>query len=203
MRNLFSTPVLIVLFFTASATGMISCEKIADLTPQPKPTDTFKLYTIQPGQNYCDQNEIRFVSIPGMKFDVIFDSTAIYQTLAPENQYDINKLYGFSEGLNHQQNSARIGWRWSDSALRLFGYTYVNGRRIEQEIKKVDIGATIACTIRIDSNYYWFKVDKDSVRMERGLDTDTADGYQLFPYFGGDEPAPQLINIRIRDKQYP
>jgi hypothetical protein len=191
---------LLMIVFGCITLGFYACEKVADLTPQPKPSDTFKLYTIQQGENFCDQNTLRILSITGLRFDVIFDSTAIYQTVLPENQLDINKLYGFSEGLDHQTNSARIGWRWSNQALRLFGYTYVNGQRIEREIKPVTIGDTLSCSIRVDSSRYWFRVDMDSIQMARGPVSDTADGYQLFPYFGGDEPAPQLIRIRIREK---
>ncbi len=200
MRKNTSTNWIILMIFCFYSPLFFSCEKLADLTPQPKPTDTFTLYTIQPGEHFSDQNKLRVLSVTGLGFDVIFDSTAIYQTVLPENQYDINKLYGFSEGINHQTNSARIGWRWSDQALRLFGYTYVNGQRIEREIKPVNIGDTLSCSIRVDSSRYWFRVDKDSIQMARGPVTDTADGYQLFPYFGGDEPAPQLIRIRIREK---
>jgi hypothetical protein len=47
----------------------------------------------------------------------------------PENQYDINKLWGFSEGINNQYNSARIGWSWNNDALRLYGYVYAKGVR--------------------------------------------------------------------------
>lgn len=200
MRKNTSAISLMALLLCICTPLFFSCEKLADLTPQPKSTDTFTLYTIQPGENYCDQNRLRVLSVTGLGFDVIFDSTAVYQTLLPENQFDINKLYGFSEGLSHQTNSARIGWRWSDQALRLFGYTYVNGQRIEREIKPVNIGDTLSCSIRLDSSRYWFRVDKDSIQMARGPVSDTADGYQLFPYFGGDEPAPQLIRIRIREK---
>jgi hypothetical protein len=196
-----NTSILWAMALAGCMMGFYSCKKVADLTPQPNnPSDLFKLYTIQPGKNFCDQNTLRGLSITGLHFDVIFDSSAIYQTVLPENQFDINKLYGFSEGLNHQINSARIGWRWSDQALRLFGYTYVNGQRNEQEIQSVTIGDTISCTIRVDSSRYWFRVNMDSIQMARGPVSDTAVGYQLFPYFGGDEPAPQLIRIRIREK---
>ena len=54
------------------------------------------------------------------KFVVKFDSTSIYNTLIPSNQYDINKLYGFSDNDSvHHLYSARFGWRWSDQARKL------------------------------------------------------------------------------------
>jgi hypothetical protein len=133
-----------------------------------------------------------------MKFMTKFDNSAIYQTVDPGNQYDINKLWGFSEGFNHQYNSARIGWSWNDGALRLYAYAYVNGVRHSQEISAVDIGADISCSIKIAGNSYIFTVNTASVILPRALSTSQASGYQLYPYFGGDETAPHLVTILLR-----
>lgn len=70
-----------------------------------------------------------------LKFVVKFDSSAIYNTVDPSNQYDINKLYGFSDNDSlHQRYSARFGWRWSDNALRIFAYVYNSGVRSSKEL---------------------------------------------------------------------
>ncbi|MEY4702167.1 MAG: hypothetical protein RIR96_64, partial [Bacteroidota bacterium] len=37
------------------------------------------------------------------------------------------------------------------------------------------------------------------VSIPRTATGSVANGYQLYPYFGGDETAPQLITIRIKD----
>src|SRR5437762_8581737 len=55
-------------------------------------------YTIRKGQHYCDQSTFKLVKLSQMNFIAKFDNSAIYQTINPDNQYDINKLYGFSEG---------------------------------------------------------------------------------------------------------
>jgi len=99
----------------------------------PKPID-YNNFTIRQGQHYCDQNGLKSVRTSEMKFMVKFDKSAIYQTLVPENQYDINKLWGFTEGINNQYNSARIGWSWNNNALRLYGYVHANGIRHFQEM---------------------------------------------------------------------
>jgi len=57
-----------------------------------------------------------------MKFLVKFDSSAIYQTEFSENQYAVNKLWGFSEGTDNHYNSARIGCSWTNYALHLYGW---------------------------------------------------------------------------------
>jgi hypothetical protein len=133
-----------------------------------------------------------------MKFVARFDSSAIYQTIDPVNQYDINKLYGFSEGLDHQYNSARIGWAWVEGALRLYAYVYNKGVRLSQEICPVSIGTDINCSISLSGTTYLFNVNGNEVTLSRGSTTTTASGYQLYPYFGGDEVAPHDILIKIR-----
>ncbi len=133
-----------------------------------------------------------------MNFAVKFDNSAIYQTTLPDNQYDINKLWGFSEGFDHQYNSARIGWGWSDGALRLYAYSYNRGVRQSQEISIVPIGSEINCSIKLSGSTYLFTVNGVTVTQPRGTSNSTASGYQLYPYFGGDETAPHTITILLR-----
>ena len=162
------------------------------------PKTKYTTYTIRQGQHYCDQNTLKAVTTSEMNFVAKFDNSAIYQTILPDNQYDINKLWGFSEGFDHQYNSARIGWSWNNDALRLYAYAYANGIRYSEEITPVLIGTDINCSIRPVGNTYVFSVNGISVSLPRGPSTSTASGYQLYPYFGGDETAPHTITILIR-----
>ena len=159
---------------------------------------TYTTYTIRQGQHYCDQNTIKSVTTSEMKFMVKFDNSAIYQTVIPDNQYDINKLWGFSEGFDHQYNSARIGWSWNDGALRLYAYSYNRGLRQSQEITPVVIGTEISCSIKVSGASYIFTVNGIAVTLPRGATAAQASGYQLYPYFGGDETAPHLITILLK-----
>ena len=161
--------------------------------------EIFTQYNIAAGEHYCDKTAIKPISISQMLFKVKFDSSAIYTTLDPLNQYDINKLYGFTEGQDPHVNSARIGWAYNDGKLRLYAYAYKNQQRLSQEIGPVNIGETINCAIKFDSLNYVFIVKDKQVKLSRGLAGITAQGYQLFPYFGGDEVAPQPIRIFIKD----
>lgn len=160
----------------------------------------FQTYTIRAGAQYCDQSGYKPVEVSEMKFAVRFDSSAIYRTLDPVNQYDINKLYGFADNASdHHQYSARFGWRWSEGALRLFAYVYNAGVVSSEELTTVPIGAEITCSIKVSGNQYVFSVN-DLVRsMPRAATTEKGKGYQLYPYFGGDESAPHDIRIFIRD----
>jgi hypothetical protein len=155
-------------------------------------------FIIRQGQHYCDQNSIKSVRTAEMNFMVKFDNSAIYQAVVPENQYDINKLWGFTEGINNQYNSARIGWSWNNNALRLYGYVHTNGVRHYQEITTVVIGTDITCSIKIAGNTYLFTVNGVSISLPRGPSASEASGYQQYPYFGGDETAPHPITIMIK-----
>ena len=160
----------------------------------------YKVFTIQQGQHFCDQNILSFTTVSSvMRFNARFDQSAVYTTVDPVNQYDINKLWGFSEGSNHQYNSARIGWAYNDGALRLFGYAYVNGLRHSVQITSVPIGAQIPCSIELVGNSYVFTVNGVKATLPRASSTTRTSGYKLYSYFGGDEAAPQLIRIEIME----
>ncbi|TDH24572.1 hypothetical protein EXU57_14620 [Segetibacter sp. 3557_3] len=219
MKKLFSL-VLIAFFMCACSNNMkevagpSGAKTIAEVASKPATpvditppgakapaTTTEVRYTIYRGQHYCTPNVLKLVTVSEMRFTARFDETAQYD-LGPGNinQYDINKLYGFSEGYAHQHQSARIGWRWSDGALRLFAYVYNAGvREPEREITTVTFGATNTCSIRLAGNTYVFTVNGISVTVPRATSTSRASGYQLYPYFGGDEVAPHDINIWIKN----
>ena len=174
----------------------------------PKPTtNTFTKYTIQQGAHECDQRSIKSVSGTAMNFIVKFDSTAIYPAVITDynHAYDVNKLWGFSEGFSNQYNSARIGWRWLNDQLQLFAYVYVNGTLLRDPvsydppfIKSVAIGPEINCSIAISGNTYKFTVDGTVVTTARATNAIKYSGYQQYPYFGGTLTAPHLINIYIK-----
>ena len=133
-----------------------------------------------------------------MKFYAKFDQTAIYTSAIPENQYDINKLYGFSEGFNNQYNSARMGWGYSNGAIRLYGYVYNKGVRYSSEITTVLTGQDITCSIKISGSSYIITANGASVTLPRGATGTKASGWQQYPYFGGDEVAPHNIYIYVK-----
>lgn len=166
------------------------------LVPAPA-TSEFKNYRILKGNHYCDFSVFKAIGLTEQNFKVKFDSTAVYKTLTEDNQFDINKLFGFTEGLDPHKNSARIGWSYNNDSLRFYGYVYNNSVLATQEITTCAIGKVFNCSIKIDKKNYIFSVGEKSITLERGVSTDLAEGYQLYPYFGGDETAPHTINIFI------
>jgi len=157
----------------------------------------FITYTILANNHFSDKANYQPFSKGELTFKVIFDSSAIYQSVIPENQYDVNKLFGFSEGNDHHLNSARIGWAWNKNALRLYAYAYVNGERKIRELATVDIEKEIYCAIAVVGNEYVFSAGQGSISFARSAPGNYIPGYMLYPYFGGDETAPHEIRIRI------
>lgn len=184
-----------------------SCNKVVDdlvektfLTASTPSATDFIQYTIPQGQHSADKSKFKKVETSSLSFMVKFDSSAIYQTKTKENQYDINKLYGFSDNnSDHHQYSARFGWRWSDGALRLFAYVYNEGKMTSKELAIVPIGAQTICSIQADSSNYVFTVNGKAETMPRLSKTPGAKGYMLYPYFGGDETAPHEVRVWIKE----
>ncbi|HEY1114164.1 MAG TPA: hypothetical protein VGE66_11415, partial [Chitinophagaceae bacterium] len=153
------------------------------------------------GGHYADKNVYKPIEVEEMRFAVRFDSSAIYQTVLAENQWDINKLYGFSDNnADHHQYSARFGWNWREGALRLHAYVYNKGVVESRELATVAIGAEKVCSIRVTGGAYLFSIDgKMMAAMPRQSTSERGKGYQLYPYFGGDEVAPHDIRILVKN----
>ena len=160
----------------------------------------FIKYTIAKGQQFCNDNAFVATSYGELKFIAKFDSSAIYSTKDPGNQDDINKLYGFSDNkTTHHNFSARFGWRWSNGALRLFGYIYNSSLIDSKELGIIAIGKENDCAIKVTSTSYQFFLNGKIDSLPRESSTVKAEGYKLYPYFGGDELAPHAINIFIKE----
>jgi hypothetical protein len=200
MKN-YLTPTWIILLF------LCSCYKEKTTAPDntnKNPVNVapeFVKYTIYKGEQYCDKSTYKAVDYTELKFIVKFDSSAVYSNTDPSNQLDINKLYGFSDNNSlHQEFSARFGWRWSDGALWLFAYTYNDGVRYSKKLGSIAIGAENHCSIKAKDSSYIFILNDKADTLERKSTTPQIEGYQLYPYFGGDETAPHDIHIWIKDE---
>ena len=194
---------LFVIFILFQLYGCKKAEvSISSIIEEPVVVESSSLYmkyTIFKGQHYCDKSTIKAFSGTQINFNVKFDSSAIYKTVNPDNQDDINKLYGFSEGIDNHLNSARFGWGWSKNAIHLYAYVYAAGERKFREISTVGIGAVTSCNISISGNQYIFSAAGKKVEMDRAVKDATVSGYWQYPYFGGDEVALNNTYIYILD----
>jgi hypothetical protein len=189
--RLFALPLLLALFLTACET-----EKTVAPKTEEKPAT---LYTIKKGSHYSDKNTARKRTTAHIRLEVTFDSSAIYTSAKPNNQADINKLYGLSDcNTSHHTNSARFGWRWHGNTLEILAYTYLKGEWAYKLLGTAPIGVPVPLELRKEDGEYVFVMYGQEVRMPRTCNGAAA-GYQLYPYFGGDETAPHDITIAIRE----
>ena len=191
MNSKLFLPVIFIIVIT------FSCTKKSFVHPVSS-APAYVAYLIRSGEHYTDLRPIKPVSVTEMNFFAKFNQSAIYQNTNPENQDDINKLWGFSEGYNNQFNSARIGWGYSDGAIRLYGYVHNKGIRYSQEITSVLPDEEVYCSIKISGGNYIFSAKGINVTLPRGTTDSVARGFQQYPYFGGDETAPHDIVIFIK-----
>ena len=91
---------------------LISCSKEVDDLG-------FRVYTI-PAGSHSSGSFLNHPDNSKISFQFILDESAYYETEIPENQDDVNKIYGMSDfGLRHQKYSIRLGWRYMRGELEL------------------------------------------------------------------------------------
>lgn len=164
------------------------------------PIDSFITYIVPAGANYVTGNTYPPFSGTVLHFRAILDSSCIYQTADTNNQADINKLYGFADCNSfHHKNSARFGWSWYKDTMRIHAYCYVDSVRQYIELGAVSVSKPFECKLEVIPGKYLFTLNGKTDTMLRGCQSTAAAGYKLLPYFGGDEPAPHEIRVKIQE----
>jgi hypothetical protein len=107
---------------------------------------------------------------------------------------------GFADCNNmHHENSARFAWQWFNDQLEIYAYCYVDGTRVEQFIGVVELDKMYQYEIALTDSHYIFTLDQqEPVYIKRGNVCKTGVYYKLWPYFGGEIPAPHTVNIDIK-----
>lgn len=118
-----------------------------------------------------------------------------------EDQYDANKLFGFSVGYHHN-NSFRFGWRPNADCtkMEIVGYEYHDGVRIptipicEVELNRWYKYDMIYFSITREVKYCVYDEDHNTICAEEispiKLKHRCNLGYYLYLYFGGNKKAP-------------
>lgn len=164
-------------------------------------SDPFVTYIIKKGNHYTEDRSVGILNSKSLHFKANLDSSCVYTTKNPTNQYDINKLFGFSDCNSvHHENSARFGWNWQNNKLNIFAYCYTNGNVKNQFITSIDLNKEYDYRISTDGNKYVFTLDDKTIIMDRGCSDNFSKNtrLKLYPYFGGDETAPHDIKILIK-----
>lgn len=159
-------------------------------------------HTIKKGKH--DAKELAFGIHTGTRsevWEVEFNNTNLYEPL--DQEHDWNKLCGWSYGMHHK-NSIRAGWRSAGEKIELCLYLYENGERYTSS-KTIIIPTDFKATIELHCNngqasmkvwgYTWPSWEWEVTLPYSAKPTW---GYFLFPYFGGNAPAPHEMFINLK-----
>jgi hypothetical protein len=170
------------------------CSKNNDALPDagtPSSISGFKKFTIPAGQHYADEHGFVPVETGELQFLVRFDSSAVYQSTDPENQYDINTTLWLFRQWRACINSTVPGLA-GDGAMAPCGclpMCTMVAKWVSEEITTVAIGTEANCAIKVTADQYLFycnEIIKPDAATEQ---TAKGKGYLLYPYFGGNEPG--------------
>jgi len=159
-------------------------------------------YKIEKGKHYCSRR------LPGLHFRssmsrrVTLNPSMLYEHLNKDS-YDWNKLFGFSFGFRHHNNSVRFVWRPAfnyPGMIEIGAYQYNKGVRSMEVICRLNAKQQIAYDFEISiyegkARYY---VNDDYHAQMAFKKPFSLFGFKLFPYFGGQNTAPKEIGIFIR-----
>jgi hypothetical protein len=156
-------------------------------------------FVIRKGEHYSRPRYVEMLQTNKLVFEATFDETAIYH-FDDYYQDSANKLFGFSDcNSEHHENSARFGWMWFNDRLEIHAYCYANGVRSSQFVGIAALNEPGRYEIEIKDSQYVFRFNDNSpVAMERGNTCDKGVYYMLWPYFGGEIPAPHDVHVAIR-----
>lgn len=143
-----------------------------------------------------------------LKFIANFTPSCLYEL--SNNNTQINKLYGFSCGRHHNY-SARIGWRCADKEtgqIELYAYWYDGSdSHKSQYLGYTYINTPVKLQIKATKHSFDFilydNIHHDSVEnqinawLEDKRNCTFMTRFKLFPYFGGQQPAPHDMVIEI------
>jgi len=142
-----------------------------------------------------------------IKFICSFDESCLYD-LGDNDNYDVNKLYGFSTTWFHHIQSGRVGWRCIDSKkIQIVTYSYNDGVRSLDDIDvlgEVYPNEEFVCSITDEEDAYTYTFEKlnDPNSHIVAKDKKRKDWflfhYLLYPYFGGNRTATHDMIINLR-----
>jgi len=179
---------LVIIFVILS---FISCNKIDE--------DGFCIYKIKEG-NHRSIFKIKYTRETSFNIQVKFNKSSIYTSQFPENQLDVNKLWGVSDcGTNHSKNSIRFGWRWdlNQNQIEILMYRRLSSEFSFKSLGYINIGDINYMSLNITSSHYYMNLNGIEDSMSRNC-SNPCRRYFLYPYFGGDEKAPHNITIKIK-----
>jgi hypothetical protein len=161
------------------------------------------IFTVKQGKHYSDgliYKALNLFTFTGkLSRTVMFDESCEY-SLPTEDQRDVNKLFGYSVGFDHHQNSARFGWHWYRGSIYVSAYLYRDGERIDLPLTKLNLKTWYQFSLEAQAESDCFVIrDHESTLVIANIERRAKfrGGIQLWPYFGGNNSAPHDVQIRM------
>lgn len=135
-----------------------------------------------------------------MDYYVTFSKDCIYDDTT-SHKFDVNKLFGFSIGYHHN-NSYRFGWNVIGGQIDIHAYSYVNKKRVIQQICSINPEKEYKFSIIVKDSKVIFNIIDEDFNLSQTIISTTPKkiwGYKLWPYFGGTKLAPQTIHITFNN----
>lgn len=158
-----------------------------------------KAYIIKAGEHFSAHPIKPYLGKTSFTVTVNFDESCRYN-LDSIDQLDVNKLFGISFG-NHEDNSIRLGWAYNLDTLKMdiFTYTYEDGARKINKIGSCNLSVDIVIKLKLDFSGGTYQTTSLISIPEEQVFTYKYPalrmGYYLYPYFGGNNPAPHDMII--------
>lgn len=133
---------------------------------------------------------------------VVFYPCCRYVQTLPEDYKDTNKLFGVGYLWNHQIDSARFGWYYSNEFQKIVivAYTYVGGVREQIDLAFCKVAYPYELALIIEDGLYKFRAyegDLEIGKYDVPFTHKKKWSYSTNVYFGGNNPAPHDMKIGI------
>jgi len=134
-----------------------------------------------------------------LNFKMTLDSGCWWKHPRNNDDYDINKIYGISYGYHHT-NSLRLGWVPdfnSTNTIKIYGYWYQDKKRTTKFLCDVLTNVEYNVEFKIYEDNTDIYINNRQSVVDFHLPDQCKWGYYLFPYFGGNNKAPNNMIITI------
>ncbi len=167
-----------------------------------------KQYLIKKGNHYCSMSIFERLGDIGWKLKkysvrFVLQSSCWWAPPRNNDDNDLNKLTGIAYGLSVHSNSVRLTWVPDftvNGKIKIYGYTYdeksADPKFTYLYITSVQVGQSCTGCIEVQGNKYAITVNGVTVLMDN-LHPDPNLCFRLYPYFGGNNTAPQDMIIEI------
>lgn len=134
----------------------------------------------------------------------MFYPSCRYLLTIPEDIKDVNKILGIGYFQNHQIDSARFGWYYSNEyeKIVMVAYSYINGVLVKKDLTFLKVAYPYDVALIIENGVYKFRVYETSSGVEIGKHDEPFYhkkkwSYPMNVFFGGSNPAPHDMKIDI------